>query len=120
MAALSEENPPAAAIYLDYGADSSSCDEADFRVCDQGICFKSRWQFVPGTQLAMVLSCPAADGRTGRVDAEVTVASCEPAGERCYEVIALFVDVPDDLQQAIRNVSEHLVRRPKVTTVLRS
>jgi hypothetical protein len=117
---LSEGSSGGAAIYLDYGADASECDEADFRVCDRGMCFKSRWQFEPGTQLAVVLSCTGDGGECNRMDAEATVAACEPAGVGCYRVTALFVDLPDDQRAEMRTLGARMSRDFAIKAAVRA
>ncbi len=94
------------AIYLDYGADASECD--NFRLCEKGMCFKSRWQFTPGTQLAVVLSSNGPDREKQRLDAEATVATCEPVRAGWYEVTALFVDLPVTCRGTLQEIGRQL------------
>lgn len=105
-----------AAIFLDYGADAGDCAESDFKICDRGICFKSRWQFSTGTQLAIVVSCPQSSGPGERLDAEATVAACEPSGPGCYQVTALFVDLAESKKKELRKMGETLESRPLLTS----
>lgn len=117
MVDLSSQTSSTAAVYLDFGADVSECEEGAFRVCERGMCFQSRWQFEPGTQLAIVLSFNKPDGSKERLDAEATVASCQRAGPRCYDVVALFVDLPEARREAIRTFGSQLEQRPRAPRV---
>lgn len=71
------------------------------------MCFKSRWQFEIGTQLGISFAyCD--DGETRHVEAEAVVADCDESSTDCHQIILLFIEVPDDLRAAIRDVSSQL------------
>lgn len=58
---------------------------------ENGICFPSRWQFEPGTTLALTLEM----GETGeRTRAEGIVVGCEAVGERLWAVTMIFLETP--------------------------
>ncbi len=67
--------------------------------CDGGICFPSRWQFDPGTTLALTLEIR---GTGERARAEGVVAWCERIGERLWSVTVLFLENPAEMAK-IRN-----------------
>jgi hypothetical protein len=52
------------------------------------MCFPSRWQFDPGTTLALTLEIC---GTGEREQAEGVVASCEKVGERMWSVTVVFL-----------------------------
>jgi len=107
-----------AAVYLDYGADAAECDTNDFRVCERGMCFKSRWQFEPGMQLAIVVSCPEEGGTSKRINVEAVVANCEKSTTNCYNVITLFVDLPDESRECMRQIGRRLSNLPEISSVI--
>ena len=55
------------------------------------MCFPSRWQFDPGTTLALTLEIC---GTGEREQAEGVVAGCEKAGERMWRVTVVFLTPP--------------------------
>jgi len=56
--------------------------------------FPSRWQFQPGTTLAMTLEIA---GTTTRAQVEGVVVECEKTGVRMWEVTVLFLEKPAGL-----------------------
>jgi hypothetical protein len=80
-------------IYLDYGVDCLFGYYSDIRLNDQGLVFRSRWQFDLGTQISLRVcaepespeSTPVCVDLTGIVVAyEVTLLFLnEPAGNAC-------------------------------------
>ena len=78
-------------ISLEDGADEARLDGESIGFCKSGICFPSRWQFDPGTTLALTLEVC---GTGERAHAQGVVAGCEPAGERLWSVTVVFLDIP--------------------------
>ncbi len=86
-------------ISLEDGADEASLHGEALGFCDGGMSFPSRWQFDPGTTLAMTLEI-CGTGERARV--EGVVVGCEVAGERLWSVTVLFIGTPGGLGK-IRN-----------------
>ena len=86
-------------ISLEDGADEAWLNGEPIGFCEGGICFPSRWQFDPGTTLALTLEV---SGTGERAQAEGVVAGCEQVGERLWSVTVLFLDTPADMAK-IRN-----------------
>lgn len=71
--------------------------------------FPSRWQFNPGTTLALTLEIC---GTRERARAEGVVVGCEPAGEKLWSVTVLFLDTPSELGSFARAGASEAVRTP--------
>jgi hypothetical protein len=97
---------------MDYGADAESCSNDAVQISERGMRLKSHWRFDIGTQIsvALVRSHPRL-GRE-RVTVDAIVVWCEPKGERCYESMLLFLDLPEDLKQNLREFSFPLGATP--------
>ena len=97
-------------IYLEYGVDEEACDDKEFKICERGMCFKSRWQFELGTELAISLASNEGDGQFNRIHAQGTIVGCERVSPKCYQITLLFVDFPDELRPAIHAIASRLER----------
>lgn len=86
-------------ISLEDGADEAWLNGEPIGFPEGGICFPSRWQFDPGTTLALTLEIC---GSGERAQAEGVVAECEQVSERLWAVTVLFLDVPAEMAK-IRN-----------------
>ena len=86
-------------ISLEDGADEARLNGEPIGFCDEGLCFPSRWQFEPGTTLAMTLEIC---GTEEKARAEGVVAACEPIGERLWSVTLVFLETPAGMGK-IRN-----------------
>ena len=86
-------------ISLEDGADEAWLNGEPIGFSDEGMCFPSRWQFEPGTALAMTLEI---GGTEERARVECLVVGCEKTGERLWAVTVLFLEVPLGLAK-IRN-----------------
>lgn len=104
-------DPPATravpALYLDYGADAQLCSDG-IEISERGMRFCARWQFEIGTQLAV--SCVQHHPRLGcrRVTVEGIVVWREPMirdGAKAFETTLLFLELPDELRQSLREFS---------------
>lgn len=93
-------------LFLDYGADAQPCGALE--VSERGMRFESRWQFSIGTQLAVSLQYIHPRLGLSRVTIEGTVVWCEPRGQKHYESTLLFLELPDELKDSLREFS-HLV-----------
>ena len=93
------------ALYLDYGADAQTCEEDSIEITDRGMQFQSRWQFEIGTQMSV--SCVHQHPRLGRqrVAVDGIVVWCAPVGAGCYNTTLLFLELPDELRQSLREFS---------------
>jgi hypothetical protein len=83
-------------ISLEDGADEAWLNGEPIGFLDGAICFPSRWQFDPGTTLALTLEI-SGTGERGR--AEGVVAGCEQVGERLWAVTVVFLDAPADMEK---------------------
>jgi hypothetical protein len=81
-------------ISLEDGADEAWLNGEALAFCEGGMRFPSRWQFDPGTTLAMTLEI-SDSGERAKV--EGVVAGCEQAGERLWIVTVLFIETPEGL-----------------------
>lgn len=96
------------------------------------MCFHSRWQFAPGTQIGVNLCYPDAGGDCKKAALEGIVVDCQPseapqkaenrppseerqaAPHKCYRVTVLFLDLSEPLRGVIRDFSclTGVVREP--------
>ena len=86
-------------ISLEDGADEAWLNGEPLAFCEGGLCFPSRWEFDPGTVLALTLEIRESGER---VRAEGVVAGCKWIAERLWEVTVLYLDTPNDMEK-IRN-----------------
>ena len=86
-------------ISLEDGADEAWLDGEPIEFCEGGMSFPSRWQFAPGTTLAMTLEIC---GTEERVRVEGVVVECEKTALRLWAVMVLFLEPPAGLWK-IRN-----------------
>jgi hypothetical protein len=94
-------------LCLDYGADEQPCGST-FDLSERGLRFVSRWQFSLGTTLAV--SCVWQHPRLGalRVMLEGIVVWSESVhdGEaKAFDTTLLFLELPDELKQSLREFS---------------
>jgi PilZ domain len=95
-------------LYLDYGVDSQLCEDRNaIEISDRGMRVRSRWRFEIGAELAV--SFVSDQGRLGkrRFTAEGIVVWCEecPGESASYESTLLFLELPDELKQSLRELS---------------
>ena len=95
-------------IVLEYGADGEKCNDKEIRLCERGMCFKSRWQFELGAELAILLSYQDQGTRMQRVELQGTIAGCEKICQCCYQITLLFVDLPETLRPVILEIADRL------------
>ncbi|MEA3213616.1 MAG: hypothetical protein QOE70_6673 [Chthoniobacter sp.] len=95
-------------IYLDYGADAESALGGPLEISERGMRFATRWQFSIGTQLSVSLQCLHPRLRLARMTVEGIVVWCEPTEGKRYESTLLFLELPDELRNSLREFS-HLV-----------
>ena len=83
-------------IYLDYGVDCLFGHYSDIRLSDQGLVFRSRWQFDLGTQISLRVCAEPESPECSPVcvDLNGIVVSCDRMYCRslAYEVTLLFFD----------------------------
>ncbi len=93
-------------LYLDYGADAQTCEHG-VELSERGLRMRSRWHFEIGTELSVAFVCQHARTGPKRLSAEGIVVFCEPVpGEsKMYESTVLFLELPDDLKQSLRDFS---------------
>lgn len=97
-------------IYLDYGVDGASGEDAACEICERGMRFKSRWQFELEAILNVAFSF--AEGSPRKVEAEGMVIDCSPSGEGEYLTTLAFLDPPPELGATLGEVSARLDSRP--------
>lgn len=83
-------------IYLDYGVDCLFGYYSDIRLNEQGLVFRSRWQFDLGTQISLRVCAEPESPESSPVcvDLNGIVVSCDRMYCRsvAYEVTLLFFD----------------------------
>lgn len=89
-------------IYLDYGVDEHDCAAHEFEICERGMRFTSRWQFLIGTQLSVSFSRRNPDGTMQRFTTEGIIVDCEPVTCRCHRTTLLFLELPEALRRDVR------------------
>ena len=97
-------------LCLDYGVDEQAGDES-FSISERGMRFVSRWQFSLGTTLAVDCVWPHPRLGAMRVKLEGIVVWCEPAeidDGRAFDTTVLFLELPDELRQSVREFSFEL------------
>ena len=97
--------PRISSVVLDYGADAEACSEDAVDISERGMRLRSHWRFEIGTQLSVSLVPPKPLVNAKRMVIEATVVWCEKRGERCYESTFLFLELPDDQKQYLREFS---------------
>ncbi len=97
-------------IYLEYGVDEDTCGDGEFKICEQGMSFKSRWRFDLGAELAVSLAYHDDDLKQKRIQVLGTVVGCEQICRGCSQITLLFVDMDDELHAAILNISSRVER----------
>ena len=98
-----------ARLCLEYGIDEQLC-ETGLSISERGMRFIARWQFAIGTQLAV--SCMYAHPQTGweQVRLEGTVVWSEETAQsdaenRAFDTTVLFLELPEELKQSLREFS---------------
>ncbi len=110
-------------LCLEYGADEENC-ERELELSERGMCFYTRWQFAPGTEIGVSVCYADGNGECKRVGLEGIVVDClpapaeacksadssdsRPASLGCYQVTVLFVDLPEASLGTLRDVSSML------------
>jgi len=97
-----------ASIFLDYGVDGEKCNDKEIRICERGMCFKSRWQFDLGAELAIALTYHDENRKLQRANLRGTIAGCEKICCCCYQITLLFVDLPERMQPVIAEIASRL------------
>jgi hypothetical protein len=98
-------NPRISSVVLDYGADAEACTDDAVEISERGMRLKSHWCFDIGTQLSVALVAPRTSVDSRKIVIEAIVVWCEPKGERCYESTLLFLELPEDQKQFLREFS---------------
>jgi hypothetical protein len=95
-------------LYLDYGVDAQSCENGGIEISDRGMRLRSRWRFDIGTQIAVACVFPHPRLGAQRVTVEGIVVWCERTSAQCFESTLLFLELPEDLKQSLREFSFQL------------
>jgi len=113
---LPHSNEDSAAVYLDYGADSTQFRNGDLRVTARGLELKTRWHFELGAELG--INVQLGGGAQSRlVKLRGIVVGCH-RDRKCpeetpYLLTLIFLDPPEDLAEAVREISQTLARRTR-------
>jgi hypothetical protein len=101
-----------ARLCLDFGVDEQLCDSG-LTISERGMRFAARWHFEIGTQLAV--ACLYEHPRLGwsRLRLEGIVVWSERVDDPelpqpAYDTTVLFLELPDELKQSLREFSFHL------------
>jgi hypothetical protein len=97
-------------IYLDYGTDAVTAEDAACEICERGMRFNSHWQFEIGSVLQIAFAFENDPRR--RIEAEGLVIECCRTGEREYLSTLAFVDISKELRDSLGQVSRRLHFRP--------
>ena len=97
-------------IYLDYGADAVSADDAACEICERGMRFSAQWHFEVGSVLQIAFAFD--DDTLGRFEAEGLVVECCRTGEKEYLSTLAFVEISQELRDSLGQVSRRLRFRP--------
>ena len=103
MSAFSNVRP---SIFLDYGADAVTAEDAACEICERGMRFCSQWQFAVGAVLH--ISFAFDEGTPCRIDVEGLVVECLAKAENEYCTTLSFVDPPCELRAYLGKVSTRL------------
>jgi len=104
--------PRISSVVLDYGTDAEYCADDSVEISERGMRLRSHWQFDIGTQLSISLVRSHPRFGTDRVAIDAIVVWCELKQERCYESTLLFLELPEDLKQQLREFSFPLGATP--------
>ena len=99
---------PGTSIFLEYGVDGEKCNDKHIRLCERGMCFKSRWQFDLGAELAIALTYHDHGGEMRRANLQGIIAGCEKICCCCFQITLLFVDLPESMQPVIAEIASRL------------
>ena len=108
----SYQPPRITAVVLDYGTDAEHCADDAVVISERGMRLRSHWQFEIGTQLSISLVRTHPRLGTDRMAIDGIVVWCEQQSERCYESTLLFLELPEDLKQQLREFSFPLSATP--------
>lgn len=99
--------PRVTSLSLDFGTDAQECAEDAIEFSEQAMHMRSRWCFELGTQLAVSFVCQHDPHGQRRLTAEGIVVGCEECGDqpKTYQTTVLFLELPDDLKQCLRELS---------------
>lgn len=94
-------------IYLDYGVDGATSEDAACEICERGMRFRSQWHFAGNTLLNVAF---AFDGdERQRVEAEALVIEVLREEGGSYLTTLAFIEAPPELRANLGKVSAHLV-----------
>lgn len=101
-------------LFLEYGLDGTSGDDAACEVCERGMRFKSRWQFDLGAmlQIAFLFEGETAAHRSSRIEAEGMVIECKQEGDRTHLTTLSFLEPPKELRTLLGKFSPGRLTRP--------
>jgi hypothetical protein len=102
-----------ARLLLDYGLDEQTCEDG-IRIDERGMRFISKWQFSLGTNLAINCEYRHPEHGWGKVRLEGIVVwneRIDTPKQQCpaFETTVLFLELPDELRQCVREFSSLLV-----------
>lgn len=104
---------PPSTIHLDYGADSAPFEPRDLKVCQRGLHLRTRWQFDPGTEVALNFQIDdgAASAGLRTLRTVGVVVGCEPDTRAVdagfYRLTLMFVEMTDDVRTLVRAMTDY-------------
>ncbi len=104
---ISDSSDKTASIHLDYGVDSAAFDFDDLFICQRGLQIRTRWCFVPGTELSVNFQVADQDSDRGSrlLKTQGVVADCQCYGASDYVVTLIFLEVTDDILAAVKDLA---------------
>lgn len=99
------------ALYLDYGADCVSGEDAACELCSRGMRFRSTWRFEIGSLIKIALRhTPTGESSAERLEVEAMVVDSVPVENSAVLLTTLaFIDPPETLRSALGEVSARLL-----------
>jgi len=93
-------------IYLDYGVDGATSEDAACEICERGMRFRSRWCFAGNTLLSVAFAF--GDDKRQRIEAEAFVIEVRREESGAYLTTLAFIEAPPELRANLGKVSAHL------------
>jgi hypothetical protein len=99
--------PRITSLSLDFGVDDQECTENSVEITESAMHMRTRWCFELGTQIAVSFVCQDPTHTKRRLTANGVVVGCEECGDspKTFQSTLLFLELPDDLKQCLRELS---------------
>ncbi len=107
-------NHDSAAVILDYGVDTAQFHDGDLRLSPRGLELKTRWQFELGSELGINVVL-GVGSKARKLKLQGIVVGCHRDAncpeETPYLLTLIFLDPPEELAGAVRQITRTLARR---------